>query len=467
MARATADADLEAARAWARDRFPVVERAPDAGRRAARPAHAPPAHRADRDHGADRGGPAGGQRAGGAPPRPAAHAAAVQPARRRRRAGRCRCGSPAATSACRPRPSGASGIHGSRSRTGSAPSAASSSAWRAARSGRCRRASARTCGRWGRGRPRPCWRSPARPRSARSATTAPAAYDRSGAPTPRVRLVLGQPPIRPSLDRLAAAYHGTAWTLGREAAAMLPIDALADNSLRAPWSWQAVAIGRSLAAVEPSMARDGRVVQLVDGGMEALAAVAIGGASAGYRVAVARLSDPDDAGAGVIELLPPGAAVPPGPRTRANVGLPARPGRVRRSGHRPRPWPVRAAGALRPAPVLGGRCRQGRDRVGGRDAARPRRARPDGAAVRRDPRRPRPVGPAPAAGHRRAPADGDGDAPRPRARRRSRRRRGPGTAPPSPGRPPSTRRSWRPPTRPAVGGSRRRRRPTPSIGSSP
>jgi len=151
-------------------------------------------------------------------------------------------------------------------------------------------------------------------------------HERTGAPAPRVRLVLGQPPIRPSLERLAAAYHGTAWTLGREAAAMLPIDALADTSLRAPWSWQAVAIGRSLAAVEPSMARDGRVVQLVDGGMEALAAVAIGGASAGYRVAIARLSDPDDAGAGVIELVPPGAAVPPGPRTRANVGLPAIPG---------------------------------------------------------------------------------------------------------------------------------------------
>jgi hypothetical protein len=150
--------------------------------------------------------------------------------------------------------------------------------------------------------------------------------DRSAAPPPRVRLVLGQPPIRPSLDRLAAAYHGTAWTLGREAAGLLPIDALADTSLRAPWSWQAVAIGRSLAAVEPSMARDGRVVQLVDGGMEALAAVAIGGASAGYRLVVARLSDPDDASAGVIELIPPGAAMPPGPRTRGNVGLPAVPG---------------------------------------------------------------------------------------------------------------------------------------------
>ena len=150
-----------------------------------------------------------------------------------------------------------------------------------------------------------------------------AGFDRAAGPAPRVRLVLGQPPIRPSLERLAAAYHGTAWTLGREAAALLPIDALAHSSLRAPWSWQAVAIGRSLAAVEPSMARDGRVVQLVDGGMEALAAVAIGGASAGYRVAVARLSDPDDASAGVIELVPPGAALPPGPHTRANVGLPA------------------------------------------------------------------------------------------------------------------------------------------------
>lgn len=145
---------------------------------------------------------------------------------------------------------------------------------------------------------------------------------RSGVATPRVRLVLGQPPMRPSLDRLAVAYHGTAWTLGREAAALLPIDALADASLRAPWSWQAVAIGRSLAAVEPAMARDGRVVQLVDGGAEALAAVAIGAASAGYRVVVARQSDPDDAATGVIEMIPPGAAMPPSPRTRANVALP-------------------------------------------------------------------------------------------------------------------------------------------------
>jgi hypothetical protein len=141
------------------------------------------------------------------------------------------------------------------------------------------------------------------------------------AASPRIRLVLGQPPMRPSLERLAAVYHGTSWVLGREAAALLPIDALASSSLRPPWSWQAVSIGRALEAVEPAMARDGRVVQLVDGGAEAVVAAVIGGATAGFRVLSARLADPDDDAAGIVELLPPGAILPPGPRTRANVGL--------------------------------------------------------------------------------------------------------------------------------------------------
>jgi hypothetical protein len=140
---------------------------------------------------------------------------------------------------------------------------------------------------------------------------------------PRVRLVLGQPPVRPDLDRLAAAYHGTAWTLGREAATLLPIDALAETSLRPPWSWQAVALGRSLAAVAPVMARDGRLVQFVDSGPEALAAVVMGAASAGFRLVAARLAEPGDDTPSVVEFVPPGGALPPGPRTRANVGLPA------------------------------------------------------------------------------------------------------------------------------------------------
>ncbi|HEY6013977.1 MAG TPA: hypothetical protein VIU37_08215, partial [Candidatus Limnocylindrales bacterium] len=146
------------------------------------------------------------------------------------------------------------------------------------------------------------------------------------APTPRVRLILGQPPMRPSLERLASAYHGTAWVLGREAAGLLPIDALASSSLRAPWSWQAASIARALEAVEPVMARDGRVVQLVDGGAEAVVAAVMGGATAGYRVLSARLADPDDDAAGIVELLPPGGLLPPGPRTRGNVGLEPTPG---------------------------------------------------------------------------------------------------------------------------------------------
>ena len=78
----------------------------------------------------------------------------------------------------------------------------------------------------------------------------PNAYGRKTA-TPKVRIVLGQPPIRPSLERLAAAYHGTGWVLGREAAALLPVDGLVGASLRVPWGWQAAAIGHALAAVEP------------------------------------------------------------------------------------------------------------------------------------------------------------------------------------------------------------------------
>ncbi|MDO8484843.1 MAG: hypothetical protein Q7S35_07845, partial [Candidatus Limnocylindrales bacterium] len=148
----------------------------------------------------------------------------------------------------------------------------------------------------------------------------PIGYGRAAA-APRIRLVLGQPPMRPNLERLAAIYHGTSWVLGREAAALLPVDALASASLRPPWSWQAASIGRALEAVEPAMARDGRVVQLVDGGAEAVVAAVIGGATAGYRVLSARLADPDDDAAGIVELLPPGAVLPPGPRTRANVGL--------------------------------------------------------------------------------------------------------------------------------------------------
>ncbi|HEY4189992.1 MAG TPA: hypothetical protein VGM28_06205 [Candidatus Limnocylindrales bacterium] len=153
----------------------------------------------------------------------------------------------------------------------------------------------------------------------------PEAYGRT-APTPRVRLVLGQPPQRPSLDRLAAAYHATAWALGREATSLLSIEPLAGASLRPPASWQGDMFGEALRALEPALSREGRVVQLVDGGVESSVSVVLGAAAAGYRLLGARIADPDEHAASVVDLLHPRGRLPPGARTRGNVGLEPLPG---------------------------------------------------------------------------------------------------------------------------------------------
>lgn len=140
----------------------------------------------------------------------------------------------------------------------------------------------------------------------------------------RIRLVLGQPPPRFSQERLGTAYHGTAWALGHEAAALLPLGPLLGPAIRAPWSWQAAALRRSLEAVAPHLARDARAILLLDhGGPEALVAAVLGGVGAGYRLVEARLMDPEDEAGGVVELVPPGGVLPPGPRTRSNVPLEA------------------------------------------------------------------------------------------------------------------------------------------------
>ena len=153
----------------------------------------------------------------------------------------------------------------------------------------------------------------------------PDAYGRT-APTPRVRLVLGQPPQRPSLDRLAAAYHATAWALGREATTLLPIGPLSGASLRPGAGWQGEVLGEALRALEPALSREGRVVQLVDGGVESCVAVVVGAAAAGYRLLGARVADADDPATSVVELLHPRGRLPPGARTRGNVGLEPLPG---------------------------------------------------------------------------------------------------------------------------------------------
>jgi hypothetical protein len=143
-----------------------------------------------------------------------------------------------------------------------------------------------------------------------------------GPARPRIKLVLGQPPARFSQERLGAAYLGTCWALGREAASLLPLEPLLGAPIRAPWSWQAAALRRSLEAAAPHIARDGRVVLLLEsGGQEALVAAVLGGVGAGYRVIEARLAEADEEVGGIVELVPPGGSLPPGARTRANASL--------------------------------------------------------------------------------------------------------------------------------------------------
>src|SRR5258706_4184813 len=87
-----------------------------------------------------------------------------------------------------------------------------------------------------------------------------------GPARPRIRLVLGQPPARVSQERLRAAYHGTCCALGREAAALLPLEPLLGPAIRATWSRHDATLRRSLEVAAPHMARDGRVVLLLENG---------------------------------------------------------------------------------------------------------------------------------------------------------------------------------------------------------
>ncbi|MBF8290444.1 MAG: hypothetical protein HW391_1412 [Chloroflexi bacterium] len=108
---------------------------------------------------------------------------------------------------------------------------------------------------------------------------------------------------------------------------MLPLGPLIGPAIRAPWSWQAATLRRSLTSIAPLMARDGRAVLLLEGGgPEALVAAALGGVGAGYRLVEARLAEADEELGGIVELVPPGAVLPPGPRDRANRPLAPTPG---------------------------------------------------------------------------------------------------------------------------------------------
>ncbi len=143
----------------------------------------------------------------------------------------------------------------------------------------------------------------------------------------RVRLVLGQTPLRWTPERLAATYQGTAWIFGAGAASLLPWQALFKSTARlnaVPESdFVARSLGRSLAIASPALAQNGRAVVLLDGGTpEALVAAALGGAAAGCRLIEARQHRGDDSSPGIVVFVPSTGVMDPGPRTRANRPLP-------------------------------------------------------------------------------------------------------------------------------------------------
>ena len=159
----------------------------------------------------------------------------------------------------------------------------------------------------------------------------------SGAdPQPRVRLVVGQPPIRPSQDRLSFDYYATSWILGHDATTVLPLAPLFRSSAKLRWGWQAAVLKPSLEAIAPLLTRDARVVLAVEeGGQEAVVATVLGAVAAGYRLVAAQLDEPSSGDSGLVEFIPPGATRRPGPRTRANQNLPATPGGAGDPEYRP------------------------------------------------------------------------------------------------------------------------------------
>jgi hypothetical protein len=140
----------------------------------------------------------------------------------------------------------------------------------------------------------------------------------------RIRLILGQLPLRWTQDRLSLAYYLSAWVMGRDAAASLPLEPLFGASIRPSWSWQSAALRRSLTTAAPIAASDARAIILVeaDGGPEAVVAAVLGGVAAGYRLVATHLPEAGEPGPAWVELAAPGAPIVPGTRARASRALP-------------------------------------------------------------------------------------------------------------------------------------------------
>jgi hypothetical protein len=129
----------------------------------------------------------------------------------------------------------------------------------------------------------------------------------------RVRLVLGQQPPEWTPARIAEAYVLSAWALGSEAAHALPLDPLFKASARTPA--RSPGIRRALASLAPALGAEARAdILLETEGAVSLAATALAGAAAGWRIEAARLGDPTGRPVGEVILVPP----------RGRIAAPAR-----------------------------------------------------------------------------------------------------------------------------------------------
>jgi hypothetical protein len=141
----------------------------------------------------------------------------------------------------------------------------------------------------------------------------------------RVRLVLSQPLPEWTPGRLAEAFVVTAWGLGSEAARLVPFAPLLEADARPPS--RGATLRAALDAVTPAMAPNGAAVVLLDAdGAPGLVVAALAGATAGWRIAGARLAEPGRSPGGLVELVPPGGRLGAAPRTRANRALAPAPG---------------------------------------------------------------------------------------------------------------------------------------------
>jgi len=122
-------------------------------------------------------------------------------------------------------------------------------------------------------------------------------------PRSRVRLVLSQLPVQWSVENVSFAYLATALVLGRGAAAELPLEWVFGPPPRNDRGREATALRHALLAVRPVLARDARIVLLLDrGGASSLVAGVLGGIGAGFRLASAVLTESGNQIAGVLEF---------------------------------------------------------------------------------------------------------------------------------------------------------------------